>query len=319
MPSPQVCGRDVRSGGQWWMPVPNQADGSPPPAGTPNRLVNVNGGATYLFGVYSPENETFTPWSPAGEKPGKEAALERGGADWWGGQGGPGNNGRMMIIGWATPDYGGPAGPGIGFLTRLTLLREVHYDPKLMNLVSNPVPELTGLRTSSMASEKGVVLTSQPHAVQGTGGGAASSADVVISFSGFADGSVLGACVLANSSFEGLGISLVVSDGTVTAKAGTCSDSMKADKSNGGTSFPLFDDESELKLRILPDRSLADFFVQGGRWSGTISWQARGPRAAGDSTVAVWSNSTSEVKADIDVFGMGCGWVDPSYTEHPTM
>ena len=37
-------------GGQWWIPMPNQTDGSPPPAGTPDYLVNVNGGATYEWG-----------------------------------------------------------------------------------------------------------------------------------------------------------------------------------------------------------------------------------------------------------------------------
>lgn len=31
----------------------------------------------------------------------------------------------MLMIGWALGDYKGPAGPGITFLTRLTLLREV--------------------------------------------------------------------------------------------------------------------------------------------------------------------------------------------------
>ena len=25
------------------------------------------------------------------------------------------------------------------------------------------------------------------------------------------------------------------------------------------------------------------------------------------------------IKADIDVYGMGCGWLNPSYTEHPTI
>jgi hypothetical protein len=55
---------------------------------------------------------------------------------WWGAQMA---NERMMMIGWATPDFHGDAGAGISFLTRLTLLREVNFDTKTMNLVSNPV------------------------------------------------------------------------------------------------------------------------------------------------------------------------------------
>jgi hypothetical protein len=74
-------------------------------------------------------------------------------------------------------------------------------------------------------------------------------------------------------------------------------------------------------VRILPDRSLADFFVAGGRWAGTEAWAAKtAPRKPTDSTVSVFAGAASMgVKADIDVWGMGCGWLTPSYTEHPTL
>ena len=72
-----------------------------------------------------------------------------------------------------------PPGPGIEFLTRLTLLREVNYDLKTNNLVSNPIPELVGLRTGSLASESDVALSvSQKDALsnqQGGGGGSLGS------------------------------------------------------------------------------------------------------------------------------------------------
>ena len=74
----------------------------------------------------------------------------------------------MMIIGWAMPDFKGEAGPGITFLTRLTLLREVHWDADLQTLVSSPVPELVGLRNATVASERGVALGAAPRAVPGT-------------------------------------------------------------------------------------------------------------------------------------------------------
>merc|ERR1712137_1693 len=130
-------------GGQWWIPMPNQVGGSPPPAGTPNYLVNCGGGDNYRIGNYFPANESFI-WS------GKTARLEYGSTGWWGTQGGSANNNRMMMIGWVR-DYHGPAGLGIKFLTRLSALREVNWDVKTENLVSNPVPELVGLRTKSLA------------------------------------------------------------------------------------------------------------------------------------------------------------------------
>jgi hypothetical protein len=47
------------SGGQWWIPMPNQIGGAPPPAGSPNWLVNCGGGNTYRIGNYHPANESF--------------------------------------------------------------------------------------------------------------------------------------------------------------------------------------------------------------------------------------------------------------------
>jgi len=53
---------------------------------------------------------------------GNDTIVQGGHGGWWGAQSA---NGRMLMIGWALGDYKGPAGPGITFLTRLTLLREV--------------------------------------------------------------------------------------------------------------------------------------------------------------------------------------------------
>jgi len=260
------------NGGQWWTPVPNQADGIPPPAGVPNRIVNVGGGDQFLFGSYGADNETFTPWSPEGETPGREAKLERGTSGWFGSQMA---NDRMLMIGWAMPDFHGDAGKGIDFLTRLTLLREIHFDNKTMNLVSNPVNELANLRTGILASKKGLDLSPKPMAIQGTEGGAAASADITVTFSGFstAQDTVFGACVLTNSSaVGGMGVTVTVHapSGTQGRRAavalGPCGD--QRPKSSG--SVPLFD-ETALTVRITPDRSVADFFVQGGRFSGDDS------------------------------------------------
>ena len=41
--------------------------------------------------------------------------------------------------------------------------------------------------------------------------------------------------------------------------------------------MPLFD-ETVLTVRVLPDRSVADWFVQGGRWAATDGWSSPAPR-----------------------------------------
>jgi hypothetical protein len=320
-----MVGRGER-GGQWWMPVPNQMDGSPPPDDVPDHIVNVDMGETYRFGNYYMENETFVD-------AGLQANLEGqpgGKGGWWAGQMA---NDRMMMIGWALDDYnkrdsGFSAGPGIDSLTRLTLLREVSYDITTKNLVSNPVSELKGLRSSVLASEKDVALPAGiAYTVNGTQDGAAASADVILTFSGFNGSSspaVFGACVLAGSLHTGIGIGITV-HGTWPKQSARVSldyacgpQSSSARIQSYGDDVPLVN-ETSVTVRITPDRSLADFFVQGGRWSATKAWPSDAPpRAAGDSQVVVWA-ATSGVTADIDVFSMSCGWADPSYSENPTM
>jgi hypothetical protein len=314
------CGEN---GGQWWIPTPNQVGGASPPAGTPNYLVNCGGGDTFRIGSYFPANESFV-WS------GKTALLEYGGArkrsetGWWGAQGGSANNNRMMMIGWV-PDYHGAAGPGIRFLTRLSALREVNWDTKIENLVSNPVPELAGLRTKSIASTiMQLSPANAPHVVSNTGGGAAASSDTIIKFSGFSKvaASTLGACVLGNgSSASGMGISIMVCPSTSASgqlvariQSGPCQVGSATVK---GATIQLFDD-TELTVRVLADRSVADWFVQGGRWAASDGWQAAEPRPAGASNVLVWAGDAA-ISAHVEVYQMGCGWLNPSYTEHPTL
>lgn len=320
---PFVGARD--HSGQWWAPTPNQIDGTPPPAGVPNRVVNVGGGATYMFGDYNASAETFTPWTPNGPSP-IVSTLERGKADWFGGQGGADNNDRMMIIGWALPDWnsaGTPQRQTTGALTRLTLLREVNFDVPTQGLVSNPVPELAALRTAVIANETGVALSPEPHVVGGTEGGAAASADVVVTFSGFSDGDVFGACVLSSGNITGIAIAITVNATDATATLKTCNATLSGDaddsETSAGTTFPLLGD-STITLRVLPDRSVADFFLQGGRWAGTTSWlDPKTPRRAEDSSVLLFATNGEGVLADTLAWSMGCGWVDPSYTDAPTM
>ena len=71
-------------------------------------IVNVNGGATYLWGDYDPANESFTPFVPSGASAPKTSILERAQGGWWGAQNA---NGRMLMIGWAlgtTPEDSTP-------------------------------------------------------------------------------------------------------------------------------------------------------------------------------------------------------------------
>mmetsp|Transcript_18496 Transcript_18496/g.54844 ORF Transcript_18496/g.54844 Transcript_18496/m.54844 type:complete len:499 (-) Transcript_18496:31-1527(-) len=304
------------NGGQWWIPTPNQVGGGANPPGTPNQIVNCGGGNVYRMGNYFAENESFVPTGAP------NANLEHGNTGWWGAQGGPANNNRMMMIGWVR-DFHGDAGPGITFLTRLSLLREVNWDVKTASLVANPVPELSGLRTEVIASETVPSIPSgELHLVNGTGGGVAASADVNITFTANLANASFGACVLNDgTSTGGIGIAIQSDSGggsggarTFKANVGLCHNVQE----NLGVPFTVFGDENEITVRILPDRSVADFFVQGGRFSATEGWIEAAPRKPEDSNVIVWAD-TPAVGAKIEVHAMGCGWLNPSYTENPTL
>lgn len=209
--------------------------------------------------------------------------------------------------------------------TRLSALREVNWDVKTQNLVANPVPELLGLRSSSLASDHVAALPiNRPYVIANTGAGAAASSDVVLKFSGFKaaspSGTIFGACVLGNgTSGSGMGVSATVTpgpNGTYIAAiaSGLCNVGVR----EGGATVTIFADEDELAVRLLADRSLVDIFVQGGRWAATQGWQHTAPRKPADSNVMVWSGSAG-VSAQVDVHAMGCGWLNPSYTDKPTL
>jgi hypothetical protein len=387
--------------GQWWFPIPNQADGTPPPAGSPNRAVNIGNGADFLLGTYDPTTETFKPYIAPGNTETEIAHLEKGSASWWGASGGSDNNGRAMMIGWATPDYvGAGAGDGFSFLTRLTLLRELHWDVETSTLVSNPVPELLALRSGVLASERAISLSEVPHIVPGTSGEAAASADVNVTFFNVSSNATsFGVCVLTNGQLgNGIGIyfgnidehylpntdipggdynvtnvsyddphicqaqcssdgekclawtyvvrpplvgscclknvvdqqkesatctsgiknSNPVPPGSVQVRVGACNETSLLSFSDNVSTVRINADGT-VNVRILPDRSVADFFVNAGRWAGTQSWVEKMARNATDSTILLWGASGSGIQANVDVYSMDCGWVDPSYTDSPTL
>ena len=232
------------------------------------------------------------------------------------------------MIGWVG-DYYNPV-DHITY-TRLSALREVNWDVKTQSLVANPVPELLNLRSSSLASEHIAALpvNSVPHVIAKTGAGAAASSDIVLKFSGFNAANpnpnpagtifTFGTCVLGDGTAgSGMGITVSISPGpNRTHVASIAGASLCGGPGVAGTTIPLFADEDVLSVRILADRSVADIFVQGGRWAATIGWVGA-PRKPADSNVMVWSASAG-VSAQVDVHAMGCGWLNPSYTDKPTL
>eukprot|EP01052_Picozoa_sp_SAG31_P011702 SAG31_NODE_668_length_12945_cov_15.915849_12_plen_179_part_00 len=160
------------------------------------------------------------------------------------------------------------------------------------------MPELLGLRTGSLASEHIAMLPiNSPHVIAKTGGGFAASSDIEIKFSGFkasanpAETTIFGACVLGNGSLtsgSGIGVTVSISSGPKGTHVANIASGRCGVRGSGAT-FTVFADEDALSIRILADRSVADIFLQGGRWAATQGWQHAAPRKPRDSDVMVWS------------------------------
>ena len=76
------------------------------------------------------------------------------------------------------------------------------------------------------------------------------------------------------------------------------------------TPFRLLDNEDTLHVRILTDRSVAEFFVGGGRASRTLRhYPAQGDYSA--SLVATGDDAADHVVQSVEAYEMGCGWELP--------
>jgi len=84
------------NGGQWFSPIANLRDGSSPPAGSPQWMMNIGGGNRYALGEYHMENETWTTKVDG-------AVIDYGPDDNW--MAGQFAGDRFLNIGWST---GGP-------------------------------------------------------------------------------------------------------------------------------------------------------------------------------------------------------------------
>ena len=239
---------------------------------------------------------------------------------------------RLFNIGWAThmhyPVVDGPAGAA-GDYSGLTLPREVHYDPRTEALVSNPVPELAGLRNATLFNLTSPVQVSDgtPRLLPGTEGGAAGSADIELRWRLPAPdqaSAVFGARVLAapapsgqggNGNDSGSGVEITVVVAAAGADGRRAADLTVASGGGGGgggvvrsttTPFTVLPGEASVDIRIVVDRIIVEVFVQGGRVAFTRSYY---PATHMDTGVQLLVSNGTAAATAATVWSMGCGWV----------
>lgn len=184
----------------------------------------------------------------------------------------------------------------------MTIVREIGYDSELMQLTAEPVSELIGLRGARIDSrnispgKSPKVLVPQESLVVASGS-LARSADFELNFT------------LPTSDWQ---TSVAVLDGSATI---TLSSNMSAPRMvllalpGMVTPFELVlkPQESTISVRVLVDKVIAEFFVQGGRAAGTFGLKAG--VSANNATISVVAHKGHVALTSVAAWAMGCGWV----------
>lgn len=291
------------NGGQWFFERPAAPDGVAPWAAPAFTHVVASGtGLDFQLGTYDAAKESWAHYEgPTGEY------------NYYVGSG-PKNNwataqeagGRVLSVGWV------PAKPH----SALSCVRDVRFDHRVDRLVALPVAEYEKLRNGTLEALENATLKEAPRVLDGTGGLRASAADVVASVA-LGGGAVNFSMLVLSDASGGTGVRLTVALAPARAavsglRPGTAT---VATVGNGKAShataeFSLLAAEATLDVRALVDRSVAEFFVAGGRavFTETVETYA-------DTYISLASSTGAS--ASVAVFSMGCGWNATSYNDRP--
>jgi len=334
----------IVAGGQWFTPIPNQVDGTPPdPKVAGNKMISFSNGWLWQLGTYDADTETWsqTVVNGTANPPGVTNNGGQDGAVQWGVGQFAGD--RMLNLFWARGMGWGKFGGG------LSLLREINFDPRLLGhstggLVANPIAELARLRNGTLANDSSVRLQpGVPHVLGSTAvDGSAASADIVATFTLPDDASTaasFGICVLSDPSTANVGIGVVVNvsaaDGstgqrTASAWIGLCGPATIWGNGYGhrttGT-FQIFKEEREVDFRVLCDRSIVEAFLMGGRAVFSASTNDAFPgsnnqtwdgdlRHGYPTAVQIFAGGVETIASAV-AYAMGCGWVDEPWCAKP--
>ena len=275
-------------GGSFW-PIPGAS-----PTATPSHMLSADfhgdGHGTFALGNYDKESETF---SGATEKGGvvdfssgvsyfelgysPPATSSRSASGSAGGE-------RLVMVGWTSAR------------TAMTIVREIGYDAELKQLLAVPVAELAGLRGARIDDGKPPPKALAPKQRLVVASGApARSADLEMSFavpSGDWQASV--------SALDGSATL------TLSGKAGLRAVQARLPGMKAPYEFALKPGEATIAVRVLADKVIAEFFVQGGRAVGTFGLPAG--VAAANATLAVTSEVGELALASVTAWTMKCGW-----------
>ena len=276
-------------GGSFW-----QIPGVPATAPVSHMLsadFHGDGHGTFALGRYDPDTETF------------DGVTERGGVvdfspgvryfELGASPAAPGSVSeveRLMMVGWTT------AG------TSMSIVRELGFDQELKQLIATPATELTTLRgaridAGTVEPGKTPLVLAPKQRFEIAGGAAARTADVELNFTVPAGD--------WQTTVEALGgrATLTLSGSAVTPRAVLA----RVTDAKAPYQIALKPSEATITVRLLSDKVIAEFFVQGGRAVGTVG--VPGGVDASSASLAVTADLGQIRLNSVMAWAMGCGWV----------
>ena len=275
-------------GGGLWHELPPNVDAAPDDPRWPTHIFQANGvegdgRATFILGVYHPQNETFANvTAPAPLDLGSEVAYGQLSAYR------PSTSGagpreaervqhvqRVLHVSWLV----GPRAPDCLGGGQLTSLRDVRFDPRLDRLVETPIAEYLQLRRGLLFNHTRVRLAAgAPAAVLHGQSSPVFDAELSVAVTAGAALTLALRCAAADDACsDGANLTLAF----VGKRSGEATRSVQVSVGGRQATFQLLPAEARVPIRAMSDRRSLEFFVGGGRavYSTTLLSQAAQVRA----------------------------------------
>lgn len=295
-----AAGIEGGTGGPLFWPLPDSRRGGP------THVLSAGGGGHFVVGVLDPLTDNFTL------RPGPIINTDHGSAAF--SAAGLAEDGRVVFASWVPagtakmpPPHGPPFDPrcpavgGISICGTqvVSTVRTLSWEPSTSTLLAYPISELMLLRNVSLYRNPAMALpvTGAELALPLPTGSNAAASDVRVNFTlPRAVGCVLKIRVFgAAGPILPLNVSKPMPSGVRTVWL-------------FGGAIEVLPTEHTLVVRVLVDRSVVEWFVQGGRAVKTQRWYP--PAGADGIAVAGQSTGTAgpAIVASVTVDEMGCGW-----------
>lgn len=270
-----------------------------PQPGEPTHIINCDMGTAFCLADFDEQGQRLVNIS----------GSQRVDNGQWYATGMAERNRRILHIGWVNA-WNNPASEKL--FSMMSSVRVLSYDRTIGRLVANPTEEIAGLRNGTLHLQRGLLLPAGEPQTLPLPAGAGASVDLELALALPAAGPFSFAVQVLASPTGWAGNATTLSINVTAPPPGgglrqglLTQRTSRAAPVQPSQSFTMLDTETEIKVRMLVDRSIIESFVAGGRAVLTN----RDYPAEGESSIRLLAAGKEPVTVKhIGVWSMGCGW-----------